>query len=455
MTRSLCLVGLLSALFLSPFAGIARAAAGDPAPPGDVMPLLQRPPADPLMVIAAGGRTLGELVDDWIAYGTRIEPAAREKVDGLFAEASRKAGCDVREDLLARFGPRVAWVVDIPAIDSIAGAFAGGDPAAGLAHALGGVAILADVSDAEAVLSCLERVLEAGENNVRVERAEGGLVRVKLPLDGGGEAAPTMSIWYGAAEGLFALGFDQSFVHGLLQPSADRPGLTSGADFTDVFSHLDRKPAVLSYVNLPRLRRMLGESELLRGVIAADESARPVFEALLEPEAGAGGAGATSVRVDGGWRTTTFSRSSLVGPFGYSGRILAAITIPNLLQAIDRGRQKRTMRTLSDVAVAVDAYGEENGRFPIVGEGWQPVAKLAPALEGVYLDKLATEDAWGHPLMYWSDGKHYRVISTGRDGKIDRDWRTVTEPVAIETPDNDIVCEERGFLAMPGTGDGD
>ncbi|RMF75029.1 MAG: hypothetical protein D6738_04745 [Acidobacteria bacterium] len=443
-------------VFCCPMA-VATGAEAPPAtqPSGDVMPLVERMPADPLMVVATSGRPLGELLDESIAYGTRIDPAAKEKVDAFLADASQKAGCDVRADLLAHFGPRIAWVIDAPAIDSIAGAFAGGDPAAGLAHALGRVAALVDVREAGTVLSCLERVLRADGESVQVEQIEDGLVRVQVSSADGGAGAPAISLFYGAADGLFALGFDRAFVHGLLHPSADRPALASGADFTDVFSHLDAKPAALSYVNLPKLHRMIGESEVLRGVIASDESARPLFDALLDPDVAAGGVGATSVRADGGWRTTTFSRSSLIGPFGYSGKLLTAIALPNLLQAIERGRQQRTTRTISDIAVAVDAYGEENGRYPVLGDDWQPVEKLAPALEGVYLEKLVTEDAWGHPLLYWSDGQHYRVISTGRDGKVDRDWRAVTEPVAVETPDNDIVFEERGFLAMPEMDDGD
>ena len=42
----------------------------------------------------------------------------------------------------------------------------------------------------------------------------------------------------------------------------------------------------------------------------------------------------------------------LVGVMG----IIAAIAIPNLLNAIDRGKQKRTMADLRSVGIAVEAY---------------------------------------------------------------------------------------------------
>src|SRR3954466_11635372 len=44
--------------------------------------------------------------------------------------------------------------------------------------------------------------------------------------------------------------------------------------------------------------------------------------------------------------------------------ILAAIAIPNLLNAVQRGKQKRTMSDLRALATAVEAYAVDNNVYP-------------------------------------------------------------------------------------------
>ena len=44
--------------------------------------------------------------------------------------------------------------------------------------------------------------------------------------------------------------------------------------------------------------------------------------------------------------------------------ILAAIAIPNLLNAVQRGKQKRTMSDMRALATAVEAYAVDNNLYP-------------------------------------------------------------------------------------------
>ena len=44
--------------------------------------------------------------------------------------------------------------------------------------------------------------------------------------------------------------------------------------------------------------------------------------------------------------------------------IIAAIAIPNLLNAIDRGKQKRTMADIRSVGTAVEAYAVDVNFYP-------------------------------------------------------------------------------------------
>src|SRR5215471_2765260 len=43
--------------------------------------------------------------------------------------------------------------------------------------------------------------------------------------------------------------------------------------------------------------------------------------------------------------------------------ILAAIAIPNLLNAVQRGKQKRTMADMRSLATAVEAYAVDNNNY--------------------------------------------------------------------------------------------
>ncbi|MFN2386310.1 MAG: prepilin-type N-terminal cleavage/methylation domain-containing protein, partial [Thermoanaerobaculia bacterium] len=44
--------------------------------------------------------------------------------------------------------------------------------------------------------------------------------------------------------------------------------------------------------------------------------------------------------------------------------ILAAIAIPNLLNAVQRGKQKRSMSDMRALATAVEAYAVDNNQYP-------------------------------------------------------------------------------------------
>ena len=44
--------------------------------------------------------------------------------------------------------------------------------------------------------------------------------------------------------------------------------------------------------------------------------------------------------------------------------ILAAIAIPNLLNAVQRGKQKRTMSDMRALATAIEAYAVDNNNYP-------------------------------------------------------------------------------------------
>jgi len=138
--------------------------------------------------------------------------------------------------------------------------------------------------------------------------------------------------------------------------------------------------------------------------------------------------------------------------------ILAAIAIPNLLNAVQRGKQKRTMSDMRALATAIEAYAVDNNVYPVptasaacpvftdVGAalGTNSFTRLKPT----YIAVPPMQDGWGAFLFYGSDaaGNNYAIASGGRD-------RTApVDPATCGTTTNfndDIVYSNGTFIKWP------
>ena len=97
--------------------------------------------------------------------------------------------------------------------------------------------------------------------------------------------------------------------------------------------------------------------------------------------------------------------------------IIAAIAIPNLLNAIDRGKQKRTMADMRSVGTACEEYSIDNNFYPI--QTTQAVITgISTSLEPTYIKLTPTVDGWNRDLQYGSltGGLAYTIRSLGKDG---------------------------------------
>jgi general secretion pathway protein G len=105
--------------------------------------------------------------------------------------------------------------------------------------------------------------------------------------------------------------------------------------------------------------------------------------------------------------------------------ILAAIAIPNLLNAVQRGKQKRSMSDMRALATAIEAYAVDNNQYPAAAcaAGIFTTANQTLAtnsftnLTPTYIAQPPRIDGWGQFLRYGSDtpGNNYAVASGGRD----------------------------------------
>src|SRR5262249_23921511 len=109
--------------------------------------------------------------------------------------------------------------------------------------------------------------------------------------------------------------------------------------------------------------------------------------------------------------------------------ILAAIAVPNLLNAVQRGKQKRTMVDMRALATAIEAYHVDNSVYPTAACAGGLYTSIGTTDDAVSFTLLAPTyianpprlDGWGRFYIYAVDNGlgQYNIRSFGRDGNAD------------------------------------
>jgi general secretion pathway protein G len=123
--------------------------------------------------------------------------------------------------------------------------------------------------------------------------------------------------------------------------------------------------------------------------------------------------------------------------------IIAAIAIPNLLNAIDRGKQKRTMADLRSLGTAVETYSIDVNIYPVA----TTMAGLETIIEPVYIRTAPTEDGWGHTIVVESTTVDYTLCSPGKNGG--GSCSLVSGGGATQDFDDDIIFYSGQFTQWP------
>ncbi len=93
--------------------------------------------------------------------------------------------------------------------------------------------------------------------------------------------------------------------------------------------------------------------------------------------------------------------------------IASAVAIPNLLQATEKGKQKRTMGDLKSAGMAIESYLTDYAKSPDAAA----FEDLRVQLEPFHIKTLPLKDAWGHPFLYVKSGTDgFKIASPGKDG---------------------------------------
>jgi type II secretion system protein G len=138
--------------------------------------------------------------------------------------------------------------------------------------------------------------------------------------------------------------------------------------------------------------------------------------------------------------------------------ILAAIAIPNLLTAMQRSKQKRTMADMSTIATAWEARATDLNKYNAAGaityqKTGVTIDNLTTHLEPTFCKTFPKKDGWGNTWLFGADqawgaataAQEYAIASSAKDGAFE------TAPVGGPTTrfDCDIIYSNGAFLAFP------
>jgi len=145
--------------------------------------------------------------------------------------------------------------------------------------------------------------------------------------------------------------------------------------------------------------------------------------------------------------------------------ILAAIAIPNLLTAMQRSKQKRTMADLRTIATAWEARATDVNRYnaagtttPYPASTEAQVANLTLYLAPTYVKSFPQKDGWGNNWAFgisqaWgasTAAQTYAIISAGKDGKFTSLAGSTAFVIKSTTNfDCDIIYSNGSFLCYP------
>ena len=97
--------------------------------------------------------------------------------------------------------------------------------------------------------------------------------------------------------------------------------------------------------------------------------------------------------------------------------IIAAIAIPNLLNAIQRAKQKRAMGEVRTIATGAQSYATDATIYPLANP-YAPLTGTAAESDITpdYVHTIPNPDPWNTPYYYQGTSDNFAVGSLGKNG---------------------------------------
>ena len=143
--------------------------------------------------------------------------------------------------------------------------------------------------------------------------------------------------------------------------------------------------------------------------------------------------------------------------------ILAAIAIPNLLTAMQRSKQRRTMADIRSIATAWEARATDMNRYNAAGAlsalsvaDTNVNSAIAAALTPTYIKSLPLKDGWSNNLDYLTESaigdtapaNVYVIRSPGKDGSFAGTAQSATGGATTDF-NADIIYSNGSFVQYP------
>ena len=134
--------------------------------------------------------------------------------------------------------------------------------------------------------------------------------------------------------------------------------------------------------------------------------------------------------------------------------ILAAIAIPNLLTAMQRTRQKRTMADMRSIATGWEARATDISAYNSAGLSWPattaPVSSIFDMLAPTYVKKIPLYDGWNLEFQVSQNNPDaYAIKSYGADKVESFTATTAAAAMTTQNFDCDIIIANGSFVMYP------
>ena len=116
--------------------------------------------------------------------------------------------------------------------------------------------------------------------------------------------------------------------------------------------------------------------------------------------------------------------------------IIAAIAVPNLLNAIQRGKQKRSMADMRSLGTGMGTYEIDYNQYPTALSGLGPD----------YLKNPPSRDGWNNTWITTFVAQEYTIVSLGKNGTADN---AGSYNGTTSTFNSDIVYSSGTFIQYP------
>ena len=87
----------------------------------------------------------------------------------------------------------------------------------------------------------------------------------------------------------------------------------------------------------------------------------------------------------------------------------------------DLDRARWTMSDMATWRIALGAYRQDHGSFPVAST----IEEARKAVEPIYISQAPTRDAWGNAYRFEGSVEGFRIVSAGADGTFQSEsWET-------------------------------